>query len=434
MSGVFEEFISNAREVMIGLKDHREKSNAATYSMVEAGMGALAVFVMQEPSFLSQQEKLSKGTTLHNFKTLYGCDKIPSTAQSRNILDDAETEEFDVLYHKELASLESRGGLEGFKCLGGILIALDGTQHHSSSKIHCCNCSLRVHANGKTTYHHAVLCASIVAPGIKEAIPLAPEFITPQDGNEKQDCEMVAAKRWISTHQESYKHLKPTILGDDLFSRQPMCALILNAGFNFILTCKRDSHKITYEYLSGVELEESSCSTNVRGKKYTYKYRFMNGVPIKDGKDAINVNWVEVTEIIRRNGKQSYQGAFVTSHTITAKNVHEIAMAGRSRWRIENEHNNTLKTKGYRFEHNYGHGKRNLSTVLTTLALLAFLCHTIMSLTDELYAKARELNGSRINFFNMIRAFTSILVFMSWSKLMLFMVEPPNIPASATSS
>jgi hypothetical protein len=30
--------------------------------------------------------------------------------------------------------------------------------------------------------------------------------------------------------------------------------------------------------------------------------------------------------------------------------------AGRARWKVENENNNTLKTKGYHLEHNYGHG------------------------------------------------------------------------------
>ena len=32
-------------------------------------------------------------------------------------------------------------------------------------------------------------------------------------------------------------------------------------------------------------------------------------------------------------------------------NVAEVVEAGRSRWKIENENNNTLKTKGYHFEH-----------------------------------------------------------------------------------
>jgi len=50
---------------------------------------------------------------------------------------------------------------------------------------------------------------------------------------------------------------------------------------------------------------------------------------------------------------------------------------GRTRWKIENESNNTLKTKGYNFGHNFSHGKQNLSAVLAAVILLAFLFHTI---------------------------------------------------------
>ncbi len=29
-------------------------------------------------------------------------------------------------------------------------------------------------------------------------------------------------------------------------------------------------------------------------------------------------------------------------------------------WKVENENNNTLKTKGYHLEHNFGHGQKHL--------------------------------------------------------------------------
>ena len=38
----------------------------------------------------------------------------------------------------------------------------------------------------------------IVAPGRSQAITLRPEFILPQDGDEKQHCESKAAKRWLA--------------------------------------------------------------------------------------------------------------------------------------------------------------------------------------------------------------------------------------------
>jgi hypothetical protein len=77
----------------------------------------------------------------------------------------------------------------------------------------------------------------IVAPGQSQVISLAPEFITPQDGCEKQDCEVAAAKRWIAAHGREFQGQAVTLLGDDLYSRQPMCEEIIASGINFIFTC-----------------------------------------------------------------------------------------------------------------------------------------------------------------------------------------------------
>jgi hypothetical protein len=37
-------------------------------------------------------------------------------------------------------------------------------------------------------------------------------------------------------------------------------------------------------------------------------------------------------------------------------NVVAIVQAGRARWKVENENNNTLKTQGYNLTHNFGTG------------------------------------------------------------------------------
>jgi hypothetical protein len=42
--------------------------------------------------------------------------------------------------------------------------------------------------------------ATVVAPGHAKIVPLMPEFIAPQDGAEKQDCERNAVKRWFARH------------------------------------------------------------------------------------------------------------------------------------------------------------------------------------------------------------------------------------------
>jgi hypothetical protein len=65
------------------------------------------------------------------------------------------------------------------------------------------------------------------------------------------------------------------------------------------------------EYLTGVEVPSLSRKVK-RGKKFfTYTWRWMLGLPIRDGKDALDVNWPEIT-IRDSNGKITYRNSFVT--------------------------------------------------------------------------------------------------------------------------
>ena len=99
---------------------------------------------------------------------------------------------------------------------------------------------------------------------------------------------------------------------------------------------------------------------------------------------------------------------------------------------MENKNNNTLKTKGYNLEHNYGHGDNNLSTLLATLNILAFLIHTLMEFTDEKYRLVRATLPTRKTFFDDVRALTRYMCFGSWENMMDFMLKgleidiPPN--------
>ena len=95
-----------------------------------------------------------------------------------------------------------------------------------------------------------------------------------------------------------------------------------------------------------------------------------------------------------------------TGFKITDQNIADLVAAGRARWKIENENNNTLKTKGYHLEHNFGHGKEHLS-----------------SFTDEHYRLIRAALPSRKTFFDDLRALTRYLLFPNWDALMDFMMR-----------
>ena len=93
------------------------------------------------------------------------------------------------------------------------------------------------------------------------------------------------------------------------------------------------------------------------------------------------------------------------------------------RWKIENESNNTLKTKGYHLEHNFGHGKEHLSSLLAAMNILAFLYHAFLSFTDQNYRLIRAQLPTRQTFFDDLRALTRYILFPNWDAVLDFMMR-----------
>jgi hypothetical protein len=71
----------------------------------------------------------------------------------------------------------------------------------------------------------------IVCSTMTQVLPLAPEFVQPQDEHDKQDCENAVAKRWLLQHGQEYQKLQVTILGDDLYCHQPLYEMFLQQSF-----------------------------------------------------------------------------------------------------------------------------------------------------------------------------------------------------------
>ena len=117
-------------------------------------------------------------------------------------------------------------------------------------------------------------------------------------------------------------------------------------------------------------------------RRETHRYRLIEKVPLRDGDDAMLVNWIGF-EILDAKGRVTYNSTFVTSLPVTKANVAEIVACGRARWKIENESFNVLKNHGYELEHNFGHGENYLAMTLAALNLLAFAWHTVLDLSSH---------------------------------------------------
>ena len=425
---ILERLLTGLKHVCAAFPDKRK--DAGVYTMSDIGLSAFSLFFMQSESFLSYQRALEEGRKTSNCRTLFGMAKIPTDNHIRSMLDPVHPSHLQGAFDQVIKTLGDHNGMAEFKRLGGrTLIALDGTEYFCSQKLGCPHCLTRKRANGKVESYHSMLAATIVAPGHNMALPLMPEFIARQDGAEKQDCERNAAKRWLATQGERMEALRPVYLGDDLFACQPICAAVLASGGDFLFTAKAESHKVLYEFMSGATLDQLSVVGKEGARKLTYRYRWFTGAPLRDGKDAIAVNWIGVT-IADAKGKITYDGAFATSLDVSRETVAEIAACARARWKIENESFNVLKNNGYHLEHNFGHGKENLAMIFAAMNLLAFAFHTVCDCLEDLWTQARKAKRARKRFFEHIRTITAYLVFPDWQTLMITLINskpPPEI-------
>jgi len=149
----------------------------------------------------------------------------------------------------------------------------------------------------------------------------------------------------------------------------------------------------------------------------------MCDVLLLEGQEALPVHWFAITVINAKTGAQLYHNSFITHHQVTADNVAAAAQAGRGRWKIANENNNLLKTKGYHVAHNFGHGQQYLAAIMLRLNLIAFLFHTVLEWSDADYTLLRQVLARRQTFFEDIRALMRYMVFDSWQHLMAFMIR-----------
>ena len=207
---------------------------------------------------------------------------------------------------------------------GGLLYSLDGTQYFSSPQVRCAQCTVIEKETG-TRHAHTVLIPALVRPGKAEVLGMEPEFIMPQDGAEKQDCERNAARRWIARIALRLAAQRVTILADDLHCHQPFCELLQAQHLSFILTGKPDSQPTLYEEVA--LLAQIGAVTQVSDRRWTgqgyavWTYRYVNQVPLRAGPKALAVNWCALTIVGETTGEVLYHNAWASDYQLTADTI-----------------------------------------------------------------------------------------------------------------
>jgi hypothetical protein len=191
---------------------------------------------------------------------------------------------------------------------------------------------------------------------------------------------------------------------------------------NYIIVVKEKDHKYLFD-----AVEHGKCSyhtiTDENGTIHEFKY--INQVPLNYANHDLLVNFVEYWETSKSGKKQRF--SWVTDHEITDKNLFEIMKGGRARWHIENETFNTLKNQGYHFEHNFGHGYKNLSTIFAMLMLLAFFIDQTQSISCTVFNAAKDKIKRKSYLWERIRNIFQLFLIESWEELFSYIINKPMV-------
>jgi hypothetical protein len=299
---------------------------------------------------------------------------------------------------------------------GYYLVSLDGTGYFASKEVHCEACLQRKNKRtGEITYAHQMLGAAIVHPDRKEVIPLAPEPIIKQDGEQKNDCERNAAKRFLAKVRQDHPRLPIIIIEDALSANAPHIQELKRHNLRFILGVKPGDHVYLFDYMAQAHAEDKTEQFEMQKEGVTHRFRYLNDVPLNEVNREVRVNFLEYWEI---EGDKIQHFTWVTDFTISQQNVYALMRGGRARWKIENETFNTLKNQGYHFEHNFGHGRQHLSVVFALLMMLAFAVDQIQQLGCQLFQVAWHQVGSKRRLWERIRSLFYELLFDSMSAIL----------------
>jgi hypothetical protein len=428
----FEAIVELLRSGFNKLTDERDQ-HRVSYRLADQLLTSFAVFFFQHPSLLEFQQKLQKKKGRNNLETMFGVREIPSQTQLRENLDSVKAEGVRQLLPTFFEKIRRAGWAGQFQSQVSsgadagtyYVTALDGTEYFESTAVSCPSCLHRKDKNGVVHHWHLAVAATIVRAGSHRILPLDAEIASPQDGSEKQDCEMGAAKRLLPRVRQEHPQLKMVVTADDLYARVPFVRLCEELRMKYVSVCKPSSHAETFEWTEELEqmgeCERVEWSVGPACARQNYQARIARCVPLR-ADDAVYTTLVEVWQR-NKAGELVYHNSWVTNLDVTNENVSEVVSIGRAKWKIENEQFNVQKNGGYHLEHNFGHGKENLSSVFYYLNLVAFVSHIILEMGSHLFRQVKAEAGRSDELWHGIRTLLNYWVWESWQALLLHMLE-----------
>jgi hypothetical protein len=395
-----KKLIRLARDAFSNIPDPRLFSTKNIIKFTDILMSGLAIYGLKFPSLLQYDRNRKESAIEKNLRSLYLIDTPPSDTYLRERLDELDPLHLRSAFKDIFSHFQQNKGLDHFKFLDDhCLVSVDGSEYFSSSTINCACCCKRENKTKGPCFYHQMLGACIVHPDMPNVIPFCPEPIKKSDGDTKNDCERNATKRFLEKFREEHPNLKVIILADGLASNGPNIKNLEEYEMKYILGAKPGDHQYLFKVVE--ESRDVKYTEYKDGKGILHQFRYLNEVFLNHTHSELKVNFLEYMQT-NTNGEE-LRFSWVTNIHITEDNAYTIMRGGRARWKVENELFNSIKNSGYNFEHNYGHGKKNLTTVLALLMMLAFLIDQIQAVSCSIFKALKKVVGSSKQLWTVMR-------------------------------
>jgi hypothetical protein len=395
-------------------------------------MSGFAMMFFQHASLLEVQRTRQHRRGRCNLETIFGVHEVPSDTQMREILDGGPPELLRPLLPAFFAKVRRAGWAQEFKSTvpsgfhqGDYYSAmLAGRDDFPSTNIQCAGCWQRPAPGGEGHFRHTVVAATRVKAGSHRGLPLDVEEVRNSDGQDKQACELKAAKRLRPRLRQEQPQLPRIIGGEELYCHEPFLAPLRALRRHHVLVWKPTSHVELYAWVEDIERRDGGSKGQWHEgpacRRRFYPYRIASSVPLTVSRrvgGTLGEVWAH-----DREGQPLYHHVWFTDLEVPPDNVAAIVRIGRSRWQIEHEQFNVHKNHGYELEHNDGHGKQPLSMVFYLLNLLAFVTQVILERGDRLYQRCLATT-SRRELWQTLRTAMRMMLVQTWSEFLLISLD-----------
>lgn len=93
---------------------------------------------------------------------------------------------------------------------------LEGSEYFHSPQLHGPSCRPQRPAHGELHYAPVVVAATVTRAGSHEMVALDAEEVRTTAGQQQQDCELTAAKRWVKRRRAEPRQVSLGSGGDEL--------------------------------------------------------------------------------------------------------------------------------------------------------------------------------------------------------------------------